>query len=193
MTEAKTKDKADDLTIPKVAMPEGWVTIGERFLYRAGPPGSNPGTEDHKGKPRLHCGTLPIQGYIVDAETRFSDAFESDYSQVVLQLTQPCIGIDNGKHVKLAPGQVLVVTATAALTEFARFAKHPTHTVEVFLQPLGWLDVGGGNTMRQWKRVIAPKLHLRSNLALPKLPDLPPVHQLAAANGAQQGAADVGF
>lgn len=178
MASKPQKDDSVNISIPKVEAPAGWGSIGERFLYRMGPPDGEGGiveapgiAQNRAGERVLHCGAVPIQGYVFDRYDYMSEAIGREFSMLAIKLTQPCVGIQDDRHVAMVPGQVLVVTETYELASFASPAKHPTHTVEIWIKPKGVRAIPGrpGQMVKLWDRRSNFKPLLREPLALPTM------------------------
>lgn len=120
--------------------PEGVVSYGERFLYR---PENCARTVGDKTEYAMLAG-IPF-------ETMTFDSANGEFTMIAIKLTRPTVALNRLRTpVLVKPGQTVVITKTAMLEAVERVALHPTLEHEVFLKPVGKIDIGDGHTMWQW-------------------------------------------
>lgn len=108
------------------------------------------GTDTYLYRPE-DCDKVAIQGWTVGSATHEGKGAMPDFTQVAIELTAPCVGLNRKREQQLLkPGQVVVVTTTYALQLILRAANHPTREFEVYIKPQEKIDIGDGQTLWLW-------------------------------------------
>jgi len=141
------------------------------------------------------CHEKPLIGWLIDKvempaiKGRAWDAF-------VIRVTEPGLAQDrDGEVVETKVGQEVLIPATYVLAQFmSRAAGHPTLGFKVFIKPKKKIEIGGGQSMWQYKLGVNPKGRSLQELGIEMLRAVPQHKALPTrTSDADTAGADVPF
>lgn len=142
--------------------PEGVPDIGKRRLYKPADYIKEQvngvqrcWSEDANGK-RVYSSPI-IHGYPVDViDNDGKNSKNGEFQQVQIMLLSPCfvmVGAEGERTEEIVEaGDMILVTATAAVQKLIELASHPTHVMEVWARPIEEKPMPGrgGHTIWDW-------------------------------------------
>lgn len=141
--------------------PEGVPDIGKRRLYKPADyvketvNGVSRCWAEVNGK-RVYSSPI-IHGYPVDViENDGKNSKNGEFQQVLIMLKSPCfvmVGAEGERTEEIVEaGDMILVTATAAVEKLIELASHPTHVMEVWARPIEEKPMPGrgGHTIWDW-------------------------------------------